>query len=263
MNEFAGVRFALFVLALVLGALLEARFSRRARQARALPRWAANLGLLAVGVVALPLIVPIFAVPFAHWAEERRVGVLHWVSLPYPLKFLLGFVWLDFAIYWQHRLFHETPFLWRSHRVHHADLDLDASSGARFHPTELAISMAFKWAAIAALGVHFLAVAGYEAALNFFSILQHSAIDLGRLDAPLRRVLVTPDYHRVHHSPERDETDSNYSFLFSIWDRLFGTYRPQPRADHATMPLGLPSPRDEKTCASIPAMLALPFKARP
>jgi sterol desaturase/sphingolipid hydroxylase (fatty acid hydroxylase superfamily) len=199
-------------------------------------------------------------VPFAHWAEERRLGLLHWVALPYALKFILGFLWLDFAIYWQHRLFHEIPALWRAHRVHHADLDLDASSGIRFHPLELLISMAFKWAAIAVLGVHFLAVAVYEIALNAFSILQHSAIDLGRLDAPLRRALVTPDYHRVHHSPERDETDSNYAFLFSAWDRLFGTYRPQPRADHATMPLGLPAPRDARTCASLPAMLALPLK---
>jgi sterol desaturase/sphingolipid hydroxylase (fatty acid hydroxylase superfamily) len=259
-KDFAALRLAILAGALALGAAAEAWRSRRPRQAPAGPRWAANLGLMALGTLAAKLLLPTLAVPFAYWAEERRLGLLHWISLPYALKFLLAFVWLDLVVYAQHRLFHRVPALWRLHRVHHADLDLDASSGVRFHPGEIVLSTLIKCAAIALGGAHFLAVAVFEIALNASSILSHAAVDLGPLDAPLRRLVVTPDYHRVHHSVERDETDSNFAFLISVWDRLFGTYRARPRGEHAVLPLGLPGLRDPRECASLKAMLALPLK---
>lgn len=258
------LRLTAFLSVFVLASAAEFFLPRRAPQAPRAPRWLANLGLLVLGSLAIRFLLPMAAGEFAYWAEERRLGLLHQVSWPLPVKLALGFVWLDFVIYWQHRFFHEWPALWRLHKVHHLDLDLDASAGVRFHPAEYLVSMLIKIAAVGVFGTHFLAVLVFEIVLNAVSTFHHAAIALPKpLDAFLRLFLVTPDYHRVHHSIEPDETNSNYSFNLTLWDRLFGSYVPQPRADHATIALGLKEERRAPACASLSNLLAVPFRRAP
>lgn len=260
----AALRLCAFLGVLALASAAEALLPRRARQAPAGPRWLANLGLLALGSAAIRLALPLAAAEFALLAEQRRWGLLNQVSWPALVELALGFLWLDLVIYWQHRKFHEWPLFWRFHKVHHLDLDLDASSGVRFHPGEFLISMLIKIAAVRVAGVSFLAVLVFEIVLNAVSTLHHAAIALPRpLDAALRRLAVTPDYHRVHHSVLPDETNSNYSFNLTFWDRLFGSYVPQPRGAHETLTLGLTEQRDPRSCASLPRLLAAPFRRRP
>lgn len=257
----AALRLAAFLSVLVLATAAELLLPRRAPQAPRAPRWLANFGLMFMGALAVRFFLPMAAGEFAVWGEERRIGLLHQFSWPFPVKLALGFLWLDFCIYWQHRFFHELPAFWRLHKVHHLDKDLDASSGVRFHPAEYLLSMLIKMAAVGVFGVHFLAVLVFEIVLNAVSTFHHAAIALpGPVDALLRLFIVTPDYHRVHHSVEVDETNSNYSFNLTIWDRLFGSYVPQPRAPHATIALGLKEERGDKACASIPNLLAVPFR---
>ncbi len=255
------LRLTVFLSVLALATLAESLLTRRAPQAARAPRWLANFGLMLLGSLAIRLVLPVAAGETAVWAETRGVGLLNRFSWPLPLKLALGFLWLDFVIYWQHRFLHEWPAFWRLHKVHHLDLDLDASAGVRFHPVEYLVSMLIKIAAVAAVGVPFLGVLVFEMVLNAVSTFHHAAIALPLpLDAFLRRFIVTPDYHRVHHSVEPDETNSNYSFNLTVWDRLFGSYVPQPRAPHASIALGLREQRDPAACASLPNLLAVPFR---
>jgi sterol desaturase/sphingolipid hydroxylase (fatty acid hydroxylase superfamily) len=255
------LRLSAFLTVFALSTLAELLLPRRAPHARRAPRWLSNLGLMFLGTVAIRFLLPFAAGEAAFMAEERRWGLLNLAGMPYPLKFALGFLWLDLVIYWQHRLFHERPLLWRLHKVHHLDLDLDASSGVRFHPVEYLVSMLIKIAAVALMGVHFLTVLVFEIVLNAVSTFHHAAIALPRpLDAVLRLLLVTPDYHRVHHSTYADETNSNYAFNLTWWDRLFGSYVPQPREPHEAIALGLAEERDERRTASLPNLLAVPFR---
>ena len=187
-------------------------------------RWWGNLGLLAIGSLLIRLIVPAAAMGAAFWAENSGWGLLHGVSpwLAIPLTVVL----LDLLIYFQHRAFHHIPVLWRLHRVHHADTELDATSGLRFHPVELLLSVFIKMVAVVALGAPPEGVLLFEVLLNASSMFEHSAIALPRwLDRVLRPVIVTPSLHRIHHSVRREETNSNFGFNLSIWDRLFGTWR--------------------------------------
>ncbi len=263
MND-GSLRLSAFLTVMVLATAAEFLLPRRAPQAPRGKRWLVNLGLMFLGALAVRLILPMAAGEFAVWAEERRWGLLHQTSWPFPVKLVLGFVWLDLVIYWQHRKFHEWPLFWRLHKVHHLDLDLDAGSGVRFHPLEYLASMLIKMAAVAVLGVHFLALLAFEIVLNAVSTFHHAAIALPRpVDALLRLFIVTPDYHRVHHSVEVDETNSNYSFNLTLWDKLFGSYVPQPRADHATIALGLKEERDPAACAGFFYLLAAPFRRAP
>lgn len=260
MNEGA-LRLTAFLSVLALSTAAERLLPRRAPHARRAPRWLANLGLMVLGSLAIRLLLPVAAAQAAVLFEERRVGLLNMVSWPFPVKFALGFLWLDFAIYWQHRKFHEWPAFWRLHKVHHLDLDLDASSGVRFHPAEYLLSMLIKIAAVGVMGVHFLCVIAFEVVLNAVSTFHHAAIALPRpVDALLRLLLVTPDYHRVHHSVRVEETNSNYSFNLTVWDRLFGSYVPQPQEPHESIRLGLAEERDERRASSFLNLLAVPFR---
>ena len=212
------------------------------------------------GAGLVRLVFPAAAVGAAVWAETRRFGLLHLAAWPLGVKLALGMVWLDLAVYWQHRLFHLLPPLWRLHSVHHTDLDLDASSAVRFHPLEILLSMAFKMAAVALFGVHFLTVTLFEIVLNAGAIFSHSNLSLPSwVDAPLRLLVVTPDMHRIHHTVHLDEQDSNFGFNLSWWDRLFGTYRARPRGQHANLALGL---KEERAPAALglPALLSRPFR---
>jgi sterol desaturase/sphingolipid hydroxylase (fatty acid hydroxylase superfamily) len=224
-------------------------------------RWPANLGIVVLNTVILRLLFPVAAVGVALAAEARGWGPLHHPGVPDWAAFAAGVVLLDLAIYLQHRMFHAVPALWRLHRMHHADLDLDFTTGARFHPVEIVLSMLIKFAVIAALGVPAAAVVLFEVLLNATSMFNHGNVRIApRIEKALRWVLVTPDMHRVHHSIERDETNSNFGFNLSLWDRVFGTYRAQPRAGHDAMTIGIPDFRHTADCAGLMGMLAMPFR---
>ena len=225
-------------------------------------RWLANLAILIVNTVAVRAIAPAAAVGIALFAEGRGIGLLHGFDLPLPVEILLAVLALDLAIYLQHVMFHAVPLLWRLHRVHHADLDFDVTTGTRFHPIEMLLSLALKAAAIFLIGAPVFAVLIFEIALNLTAMFNHSNIRIPKAaDAVLRLFVVTPDMHRVHHSLHGDETNRNFGFNFPWWDRIFGTYRDQPRAGHEQMVIGIPSFRDPRRCITLRGILAMPFVA--
>ncbi len=236
---------------------------RRACATGRFQRWGANLGLVAVDAAMVRMLFPLAAVGASLTAERYGWGLLNAVEAPDWLAVLVALVILDLAIYAQHVAFHKVPVLWRLHRVHHSDVDLDATSGLRFHPIEIALSMAFKVALVIALGAPAVAVIVFEIGLNAFAMFNHANVFLpARLDRWLRRLIVTPDMHRVHHSIHRDETDSNYGFNLSLWDRLFGTYRAQPRDGHEDMTIGLDVFRGAAD-RGLSRLLLQPFRAPP
>lgn len=203
-------------------------------------RWPHNLGLLAVDTVVARLAAPGAAIGVALISEQRGWGFLNLAPVPAPLAFVATLLLLDLAIYFQHVMFHAVPTLWRLHRVHHADLDFDVTTGTRFHPIEILISMAIKCAAVAAIGAPPAAVLAFEVLLNATAMFNHANASLpGPLERALRWLVVTPDMHRIHHSVNYDESSSNFGFNIPWWDRLFGTYRAAPRAAHDTMPIGV------------------------
>jgi len=226
----------------ILGAMVGWEFAapRRALSVARSGRWTSNLGIVALNSVAMRLTFPIAAVGVAAIAVDRGWGLLNAVSLPGWIAIAVSVVVLDLAIYTQHVAFHKVPILWRLHRMHHTDVDIDTTTGIRFHPVEIALSMAIKMMVIVVLGAPPVAVIIFEVLLNATSLFNHGNVHLAeRIDRVLRRVVVTPDFHRVHHSVHRDETDSNYGFNLPVWDYLFGTYRPQPRDGHTEMKIGL------------------------
>jgi len=206
------------------------------------------------------IIAPTGAVGFALFAEERGWGLFNMIALPQWLEFLLALFLLDLAIYLQHRLFHYVPVLWRLHRMHHSDLDVDVTTGARFHPVEILLSLCIKFLVVNTLGAPPLAVLLFEIALNGTSMFNHSNVRVPPvIERVLRLLVVTPDMHRVHHSVVRRETDSNFGFNFPWWDRLFRTYRPQPEAGHQAMTLGIEQFRDPHELR-LDRMLTQPFR---
>lgn len=241
----------------VLMAFLEAAKPRR-QQARARRRWAHNLGLVVLGSLLIRALFPLAAVGVALLAEEREWGLFHYLGLPAWLGVLLAVPLLDLAIYFQHRVFHAIPWLWRLHRVHHSDTAFDVSTAVRFHPLELALSMLIKMGLVLALGAPAVAVVIFEVLLSGGALFNHSNWALP-LDRWLRWLIVTPDMHRVHHSVYREETDSNFGFNLACWDRLFGTYRAQPRDGHAAMRIGLERYR-EPADGRLDHLLLQPFR---
>jgi sterol desaturase/sphingolipid hydroxylase (fatty acid hydroxylase superfamily) len=243
-NE-AAIRLVAFAGVLAAVAALEALLPRRRRSFSRARRWPNNLGIVAVDTVVLRLVFPTAAVGAALAAEARGVGLLPWLGLPAPVAVLVAVLLLDLAIYLQHVLFHAVPALWRLHRMHHADLDFDVTTGLRFHPVEILLSMVIKLMVVVALGAPAVAVLIFEVLLNATAMFNHANLRLPAwLDRTLRPVLVTPDMHRVHHSAVPRETDSNFGFNLAVWDRLFGTYRAQPAAGHDAMTIGIAQFRD-------------------
>lgn len=223
-------------------------------------RWPNNLGIFILDAVAVRIFIPTAAVGMALIAADRGWGLLNVMMPPAWLAGILGFAVLDFMIYAQHYVFHRVPWLWRLHRMHHADLDIDVTTGARFHPVEILLSMLIKIAVVLVLGVPALAVLVFEVVLNATATFNHANVAMPRrLDRILRLVVVTPDMHRVHHSIVRAETDSNFGFNLPWWDRLFGTYRDEPSAGHQKMTIGLPIFRDEAELR-IDRLLTQPFR---
>lgn len=234
------------------------------RRARVVPRRTHalhNLALVAVDTAVARLLVPAGALGAALFAESEGLGLLHHVRWPMWLELTLAVLALDLAIWAQHVAAHHVPLLWRLHKVHHADLDLDATSGVRFHPLEIVLSLGWKAAVIVALGAPPAAVVLFEVILNGMAVFNHANVRLPRaLDGLLRKLLVTPDVHRVHHSVLREETDSNFGFNLVVWDHLFGTYRAEPRDGHVMLRIGLTEVRDPRTVARLLGMLSLPFR---
>ncbi len=254
------LRLSFFIGMLVIIGLWETLAPRRALKVSRLLRWGNNLGLVFFNSFLLRLIFPVAAVGMAAFAQQHGWGILNYYTIHPLLAIGISIIAMDFIIYLQHVLVHAVPVLWRLHRVHHADLDYDVTTGARFHPIEIILSMLIKLATIVVLGPPVVAVIIFEITLNAMAMFNHGNIGLpASLDKLLRFFVVTPDMHRVHHSVEDDETNSNFGFNLSCWDRLFGTYREQPRGGQLDMQIGIHKFTDIKQTNWISGMLIMPF----
>lgn len=223
-------------------------------------RWLNNLGLVFFNIFIGKLLFPAAVVGVASFAQAQGWGLFNYVEVPFWFAVVVSIIIMDFVIYMQHVMVHAVPLLWRLHRVHHADLDYDVTTGARFHTLEIILSMLIKFAVVLLLGPPIVAVIAFEIILNATAMFNHGNISLPKtLDKYLRLFLVTPDMHRVHHSIEDDEANSNFGFSLPWWDRIFGTYRDQPRAGHQGMTIGINKFRDPKQVSWIHGMLMLPF----
>jgi sterol desaturase/sphingolipid hydroxylase (fatty acid hydroxylase superfamily) len=253
LGAFAGVFLAM--------ALWELWRPRRTLTIGRRPRWPGNLGVVALDTLLVRALFPTAAVGVALICEARGWGLLHVLALPPWIAVPVAVLVLDFAIYVQHVLFHYVPVLWRLHRMHHADLDIDVTTGVRFHPLEIILSLVIKLAVVAAMGAPALAVLVFEVLLNATSLFNHSNVRMApAAERIVRWLVVTPDMHRVHHSIIRAETDSNFGFNFPWWDRLLGTYRPQPKEGHLGMTIGIEAFRDPAELR-LDRMLAQPFRS--
>ena len=241
------IRLAFFAGVLLLVAVAEFAVPRRRRRFSRWQRWPSNFAIVALNTGVVRLLFPTAAVGVALIAEAGGWGLLNAVSVPEPIAIIAAVVVLDLVIYLQHVLVHAVPALWRLHRMHHADLEFDVTTGARFHPIEIVLSRVIKLAAVVALGAPAVAVLIFEVLLNAAAMFNHGNIRLPlAIDAVLRWLVVTPDMHRVHHSTVVAEANSNFGFNLPWWDRLFGTYRAQPEAGHAAMTIGIGQFRESK-----------------
>ncbi len=258
-----GVRACAFGAVLLLMAAWEIVAPRRPLARSKLARWGNNLTLVALNAFIVRVLFPAGAVGVAAFADVRGWGLLSLVALPSWLAGLLTIIALDLVVWTQHVLVHAIPALWRLHRVHHADPDYDLTTGARFHPLEIALSMVIKFGAIFLIGPSVVAVIIFEVLLNATSMFNHGNVRLPpALDRALRLVFVTPDMHRVHHSVEDDEANSNFGFNLTWWDFLFGTYRGQPRRGHTGMVIGIRDFTQPAQVTWLPGLLLMPFKGR-
>lgn len=254
------VRIGVFLCVLTVMALWEVAAPRRRVDIPRLLRWSNNLGLVILDAFAVRLVFPVVAVGLALIVSGNGWGLFALVDVPNWLAIVATILILDLIIYLQHVVFHAVPALWRLHRMHHADLEFDVTTGLRFHPAEILLSMAIKLLAVLALGPPAIAVLIFEVLLNGSAMFNHSNIRLpARIDAVLRWVIVTPDMHRVHHSIHPSETNSNFGFNVPWWDRLLGTYKAQPRDGHKAMTIGIEQFRNRRELW-IDRMLIQPFK---
>jgi sterol desaturase/sphingolipid hydroxylase (fatty acid hydroxylase superfamily) len=257
------IRLAVFAGVFLVLALCELVVPRREQAIGRASRWPNNLGVVVINTALLRVLFPMTAVGFAVVAEARGFGLLNAIRLPDWTAVAIAVVALDLAIYLQHVLFHAVPMLWRLHRMHHADLEFDVSTGLRFHPIEILLSMLIKLAVVAAIGAPALSVLLFEILLNATSMFSHANMRLPeKIDRVLRWLVVTPDMHRVHHSIVARETNSNFGFNLPWWDRLFGTYRAQPAAGHDAMTIGIEQFRDARDLR-LDRMLAQPLRGDP
>jgi len=257
------VRLGVFAAVFVIMLFWELLAPRRKLSVSKSLRWFNNLGLFALNSVVLRLLFPAAAVGIALAVADRGWGLFNLLALPFWLEVVAAVLLLDLAIYLQHLLMHQVPLLWRLHRVHHADLDIDLTTGSRFHTIEIIASMLIKGVVILLLGPALIAVLVFEVLLNGMAIFNHANVSLpAPVERAVRYLFVTPDMHRVHHSVVKCETNSNYGFNLSIWDRMFGTYIDQPDKGHDEMSIGLVEFRDPRQVERLPGMLALPFAGK-
>lgn len=254
------IRLGLFVTTVAVMALWEVLAPRRGLTVSKAVRWVNNLGLVALNTLLLRWLFPTAAVGVALLAQQRGWGLLNIHLLPLWQAGLISMVVMDLVIYLQHLMFHAVPLFWRLHRVHHADLDYDLTTGARFHPIEIILSMFVKFATILLLGPPVVAVVLFEVVLSSMAMFNHANVRLPLgVDRVLRWLVVTPDMHRVHHSIYDDEANSNFGFNLSLWDRVFGTYRDQPRDGHQGMTIGIRKYRSPRLVTWLSGLLMLPF----
>lgn len=254
------IRLAVFLGVFAIMAAWEVLAPRRRRALARQLRWPGNIAVVVVDTVVVRAFAPLAAVGAAIAAEDRGWGLFNLLALPPAVEVAAAVVVLDLVIYGQHVMFHAIPPLWRLHRMHHADLDFDVTTGTRFHPLEILLSMLIKLAVVLVLGPAAVAVVIFEVLLNATSMFNHGNVRLpARLDGLLRWLVVTPDMHRVHHSILRAETNSNFGFNLPWWDRLFGTYRGQPAAGHEGMTIGLEAFREPAELGLV-RMLLQPFR---
>jgi sterol desaturase/sphingolipid hydroxylase (fatty acid hydroxylase superfamily) len=244
----SAIRLGCFLAILLLMALWEWRRPRRSLSLARSRRWPANLGMVIVDSLILRWLLPILAVGAAIEAQHHGWGLFNQLETPFWFACIVSLLLLDLVIYAQHVVFHKVPLLWRLHRVHHSDTNIDVTTALRFHPFEIVLSMLLKIVVVVLLGAPAVAVLLFEVILNATAMFNHSNVQLpAGLESWLRLVIVTPDMHRVHHSVHRDETDSNFGFNLPWWDHLFGTYRAQPRDGHTGMTIGLNIFRDRRS----------------
>jgi sterol desaturase/sphingolipid hydroxylase (fatty acid hydroxylase superfamily) len=261
-NE-ALLRLSAYLGIFMIMALAEVAFPRRRLTTSKSMRWLSNIGIVALNTLLLRLVFSSAAVATAWEARELGLGLLNQIDVPFWVAVILSVVVLDLIIYLQHVMFHAVPALWRLHMVHHADLDYDVTTGSRFHPFEMLLSVIIKVVAVLILGPPVVALVVFEVLLNVTAMFNHSNVQIPfAVDRVLRWFVVTPDMHRVHHSVVPVETNSNFGFNLPWWDRLLGTYVDQPAAGHLKMNIGLRQFREPKRL-TLPWMLLLPFIGRP
>lgn len=257
------IRISFFFGILIIMALWEVIAPRRSLTVSKTVRWTNNLGLVFFNSFLLRVLFPAAAVGMAAFATDHSWGIFNYYDLTSWLVIVASIIVMDFMIYLQHVMVHAIPTLWRLHRMHHADLDFDVTTGARFHPLEIILSMLIKFATIVVLGPPVIAVVIFEIVLSATAMFNHSNARLPlRMDRLLRWIVVTPDMHRVHHSIEDDEANSNFGFSLPWWDHLFGTYRDQPRGGHEGMTIGIRKYRDPEQVCWFPGMMMIPFKGK-
>lgn len=257
------VRLGFFVSVFLIVALWELAKPRRVLKLSRQQRWTANLGIVVINTLTVRMVFPTAAVGIAALSAEQGWGLLNHFAVPFWLAVTLAVVAMDFVVWLQHVMVHAVPVLWRLHQVHHADLDYDLTTGARFHPFEIFLSMGIKFAAIVLLGTPVVAVVIFEVLLSACAMFNHGNLHLpASADRVLRWFMVTPDMHRVHHSTEDDESNNNFGFNLTWWDRCFGTYQAEPRAGQVGMTIGIRSHTDPQEVARLPGLLAMPFRRK-
>lgn len=281
MDNTSAIRLSVFLGIFVCMALLEARYPARKAVLDRKTRWVGNLSMVVLGALVSRVLLPATLVGVSVWAQQEDFGLFN-VMLGYAQSgssligisddvessgvvfaaiVTLSVILLDMIIYWQHRLFHTVPLLWRFHKMHHADSHVDTTTGLRFHPVEIAISLGVKAAAVALLGIPAVAIVIFEVALNGFALFNHANIRLSqKWDDRVGRVLITQRLHRIHHSQAKAESNSNYGFSVSWWDRLFNSFTPRAQYSDETLPIGQKDVPAVKENASIRALLMQPFK---
>ncbi|RUO80221.1 sterol desaturase [Idiomarina tyrosinivorans] len=257
-------RFSIFVGITALMLILQWLAPKRQPRISTRKRWQANIGILLVDIVALRLVAPAGLAAVALAADEWQWGLFNNVTLPAWSVWLLGLIALDIGLYWQHRLFHRIPLLWRMHRVHHADKDFDVSTGVRFHPLEIVLSLGWKAVMVLALGVPASVILVFEILLNACSMFNHANYALpARLEALVRKLLITQELHRIHHSSKITETNSNYGFSVSWWDHLFASFTATAEKGSDGVDIGLTNINREQDHASLWGLLTMPFRQFP
>ncbi len=256
----AELRLAVFFFMLSIMATWELVAPRRTLTQSKARRWLNNLGLVAVNSLLLRILFPAATAGFAFYAARNQIGLLNSIEIADWISIIIALIFLDLSIYIQHVVFHKIPFLWRFHHIHHLDLDFDVTTGLRFHPVEMLLSMLIKILIVLLMGVPVVAAMLFEVILSTAALFSHGNVTLpGKIDFVLRLMLVTPDMHRIHHSCEREETDSNYGFNLSLWDRIFKTYRERPKKGQIEMIIGQENWRDPKQCIPLISILKAPF----
>lgn len=260
LREEAAVRFGVFAALLLTMALWEAINPKRRRIYARHERWFSNLGLVVVDTLLMRIALPLLAVDVALFVGKKNWGLLNALEWSGAFEVLIAIVLLDLVVYWQHRIFHQIPLLWRLHKVHHTDRDFDTTTALRFHPIEIWLSMLLKMAVVFVFGIPVLAVILFEVILNGMALFNHANIRLPKeIEAALRKVFVTPDMHRIHHSVRSDEFNRNFGFNLSFWDRLFKSYCHAPKESQELMTIGQLDHQSDETRGLI-FMLMLPFR---